>query len=379
MKSLNNYKFIRADVSDESWKRFKEIARQNHRLSGGSYVAVLIERVVRSVYHGKQDSNVNSWRLNKLRQMGRLNGELEAYISSESSKSMDKIGHAVDKAVERANIRDMDLFREAADAGLVTKTLLSKAGTDGTLFQKYRDAILTNTRALQASGKAFRDTVNFAWVNVRTGTKSIDDAVQDACHRLGGTGLRVDYISDRGRHSTYSLDASVRRDVVTSLTQSTAEMTLAENEALGNDLVQVSTLADSRDSHIPFQGNVYSYNGKSNRYPSLVAECGFGTASGICGINCRHQLFPYFETLEGRHRNEEPKDTGDAEQRYADSQQQRAYERDIRSAKRQLAADEAGAPDKVEESRAALAGARSRMRGFIDETGRTRRYARERV
>lgn len=158
-------------------------------------------------------------------------------------------------------------------------------------------------------------------------------------------------------------------------------MTLAENQALDNDLVQVSTLNDSRESHIEYQGNVYSYSGKSRKYPSLVAETGFGTAAGLCGCNCRHQLFPYFEDIDGHHKNSAPsgQEEDKAVDRYDDSQRQRSLERDIRSAKRQLIADEAGAPDKVKESRAKLSGAKSRMSDFIQESGRTRRYDRERV
>jgi hypothetical protein len=267
---------------------------------------------------------------------------------------------------------------------------LSLVGDSGKVFQKYADEImancrqalnLTNTRALQVSNTAFRDAVNLAWARTRTGATDINTAIKDACHQLGGSGLLVTYKSDAGRISYYPLDASVRRDLVTSLTQSTAEMTLAENMAVDNDLVKVSSHAACRPSHVAYQGHVYSYGGKSKRYPPL-SETGFGTAAGLCGCNCGHQLFPYYAEIEGEYDNADKLTAAERkanEQQYNDSQKQRYLERQIRSAKRQVAADKACDAGTLQSSQAQLAGARSRMRDFIDETGRARRYNREQV
>lgn len=349
----------------------------------------LVERICRSIYHGKGSSDINAWRMSKLKQLRGVSRELKSYIASESYKREAKVTEALEKALKESSAADAAIFEEAAKAGIIPKAKIRLVSEEGSVARRYKDMILTNarqqlnlvnTRALQVSEKAFKDTVNSAWLKARAGYRSIDDCVQEACHKLGGSGLHVDYISDKGKRTRYPLDASIRRDLVTSYTQSTAEMTLAQNMALDNDLVQVSTIADSRPEHAPYQGNVYSYGGRSRKYPSLSVT-GFGTAGGLCGCNCRHQIFPYFEEIEGTHRNESLSKTEKEsnEKAYGDSQLQRKLERDIRHWKRQVMADEAGAPGMAAFSKKKLDEAENSMRRFIDESGRKRRFAREKV
>lgn len=347
----------------------------------------LIEKVVRSLAAGKAGSQVNAWRLQKLRQMGKLDNELTAYMSSEANRAMRRIEDAIEAAVGKSAEHDYADFKEAIDAGAVAHSKLALVGTDSKIVARYTESILrncrtglnlTNTKAIEIADSAFRDCVNRAWIDVRAGAKGLNEAVIDAAHELGRFGLTVSYVSDTGRHTVYPLDASVRRDLSTSLTRSTAGMALAQNEELGNDLVQVSTLADSRPTHAPYQGNVYSVSGRSRKYPPL-SSTGYGTAAGLCGINCRHQLFPYFEELEGRHRNKTQDD--EETKAYQDSQKQRQIERRIKAAKRQLAADEAAGADgeTLRQSKRELDTARDTMRAFIRQTGRTRRPQREQV
>jgi len=347
----------------------------------------LIEGVVRSLASGNSNSLINTWRIQKLKQMGKLDTELKAYMSSEADKAMRRIETAIESAVGKSAEHDYAAFKEAIEAGAVAHSKMALIGTDSAIVARYTESILrncrnglnlTNSKAVQVANSAFRDCVNRAWIDVRAGAKGLNEAVIDAAHELGRFGLTVSYVSDTGRHSVYPLDASVRRDLSTSLTRSTAEMALAQNEELGNDLVQVSTLADSRPTHAPYQGNVYSVSGRSRKYPPL-SSTGYGTAAGLCGINCRHQLFPYFEELEGRHRNKTQDD--EETKAYQDSQKQRQLERRIKAAKRQLAADETvGADgDTLRKSRAELAKAKNTMEAFIRQTGRTRRQWREQI
>ena len=65
---------------------------------------------------------------------------------------------------------------------------------------------------------------------------------------------------------------------------------------------------------------------------------------------------------------------------YRESQQQRAYERDIRNAKRKREAfASAGLDDAAKEQEAVIRARQERMREFVKQTGRTRRYDREQI
>lgn len=352
----------------------------------------LVMLVVKSLQASPKTATAttNAWRLAKLKQMGRLSSAVEAQIVAESKRSRAVIEKAVDNAIEKANDNDMAIFRKAVASGAIPEARLALVGTDSQVFQRYKESILancrkamnlTNTKALEISKEAYRNAINSAYIDAKTGVKSIGDAVNDACHELGGTGLHVTYISDRGNVTTYPLDASIRRDIVTSFNQSTMKMMLAENEMLGNDLVQVSVLGDSRPEHVEFQGKVYSQSGKSKKYPPL-SETGVGTVTGIGGINCRHQLFPYYEDLEGSHKNE---DASKAEEdrinrSYQITQEQRMHERQLRQAKRMVEVDKAGTDkDRLAKSQALLDKREQEMKDFIRTTGRGRSIDRERI
>jgi Phage minor capsid protein 2. len=340
----------------------------------------LIERICRSLAYGKQESNINQWRLRKLGQMGKLTRELRDYVSNEAYKGDARIEKAMDKAITDAYKNDMKMFDKAhVKTGANTPT--------PEIFERYKKSILANTRqamnmtnttAIQISQKAYKDAINTAWITARVGTTTIAKAVNKACHELGGTGLRVSYKSDSGRITTYPLDASIRRDLVTSLTQSTAQMVMAESEALGNDLVIISELADCRDTHLEFQNQVYSLSGKSRKYPSL-ASTGYGDPAGLFGCNCRHQMFPWFEDLDKKPTGMTADERAEAKENYKLSQQQRALERNIRETHRQWLADKAGDTGFASESKEAYQKAQREMASFIDSSGRTRRRDREMV
>jgi hypothetical protein len=347
----------------------------------------LIRKVCRSVFYGKGTSNVNSWRLTKLQQMGKVDNDLRALISRESRKTISKVDEAISKALERAAANDDIVFNAALKAGKISVfTPTSQTG----VFDRYRTAMLknarevmnlTNTTALQIAKREYQDAINYAYVKVQTGTAAIGDAVQEACHKLGGSGLRVDYISDKGKHTTYSLDASIRRDIATSVVQTAAKVTEGTCADLDTDLVITTTHGGARPEHEVWQGKVFSLSGKSKKHPSLVAATDYGSVTGLCGANCRHSFYPWFEGIDDPMKQRQSSDDTrkENEERYNQSQEQRKLERDIRNWKRQVAADEAGAPDYAGGSRTKLNDAQQKMRDFIDESGRKRRYDREQV
>lgn len=47
------------------------------------------------------------------------------------------------------------------------------------------------------------------------------------------------------------------------------------------------------------QGQVFSRSGHSRKYPPFE-RTGYGTGAGLCGWNCRHSFYPFFEGLSDR-------------------------------------------------------------------------------
>ena len=200
-----------------------------------------------------------------------------------------------------------------------------------------------------------------------------------ACRKLGGSGLTLNYISENGRPSSISLDAGIRRNIVTSVNQATAEYTMEDCAENGCDLVQTSAHAGARPSHQVWQGKVFSISGNSRKYGKLETETGYGRADGLCGINCKHSFFPYYEGMQKTdwHIDLTPRQN---EELYDDIQKQRSYEARIRSWKRrQELAKETGDADEYARASAHLKTAREELKGFLDDTGLPRRLNREQI
>lgn len=145
------------------------------------------------------------------------------------------------------------------------------------------------------------------------------------------------------------------------------------------DLVIVTTLGDSRPTHVEFQGNIYSMRGKHPDYPSIDVT-GYGDVDGIeTGINCRHRLLPYKEGIN--YSSQVDYDPAQVHVEYQISQQQRYLERQIRAAKReQLIIDNVATnPEAKKEAQRKVSQKQSDMRAFINKTGRKRKYNREAI
>ena len=180
-----------------------------------------------------------------------------------------------------------------------------------------------------------------AVVKMASGTFSYDRAVEDAVREMAHSGLRsVDYASGR----TYQLDTAARMCVRTSCHQLSAKMSMHNCEKMGTDLVEVTAHWGARPEHALWQGKIYSRSGKNKKYPPF-SECHYGAVDGLCGVNCHHTFYPFFEGVSEPTKWEkepEPKEYNGKTYTYYDmTQKQRQMERKVRETKREIEAKRA--------------------------------------
>lgn len=87
-------------------------------------------------------------------------------------------------------------------------------------------------------------------------------------------------------------------NVLTSVNQTAAAVSLTNCDELECDLVEVTAHLGARPSHEAWQGKIYKLHGSTDKYPNFYEVCRYGEADGICGVNCRHSFYPYFEGQE---------------------------------------------------------------------------------
>lgn len=241
---------------------------------------------------------------------------------------------------------------------------------------------LTKTIAV-TSQKTYLEAVDLAHMEIMSGAFTYDEAITKAVKRAAEDGCVVRYPSGK----TTSVEAAVRRAVLTGINQTSGKLCEMRCEEMGCDLVEVSAHYGARPSHAEWQGGVYSRSGKHPEYESLVDATGYGTGEGLMGWNCNHSMAPFFEGLSKRnYTDEQLRDmrehtveyNGKTMTDYEASQLQRSMERKIRQSRNRLTAlDELGKVTPSLEQKNAFAAESVRLKAqegklkdFCRQTGR---------
>lgn len=204
-------------------------------------------------------------------------------------------------------------------------------------------------------------------------------AMERGCAALADAGLEtIDYKSG----VSTAVDAALRRHLVTQWNQARNDLLMRRCDEWGCDLVFTSAHFGARPTHAVWQGKVFSRSGSSPDYPPLVESTGYGTVTGLCGANCRHEMTPYVEgysKLPDTDFSDQEHATGmTSDEYYEATQRQRRYEAAIRRTKREIATGRELGLD-MADKRVLLGRQQSRVRQWCAEKGLRRDYERERA
>lgn len=227
------------------------------------------------------------------------------------------------------------------DSGMTNLIAEMQKATRGTLKN------LTNTMGFKGAydftsvQNAYVKTLDKAVLKMATGTFSFDRAVSDCVSELAHSGLRSVSYDSNGKKRTYQLDTAARLCIRTSCHQLSAQISMHNCDKTDQDLVEVDSHWGARPEHAAWQGKIYSRSGHSKKYPSF-SVCRYGAVDGLCGANCRHTFYPFFEGISEPakwYKEPAPKDYMGKRYSYTDAtQKQRQMERNIRATKREIEA-----------------------------------------
>lgn len=184
---------------------------------------------------------------------------------------------------------------------------------------------------------AYQRAMDMTLLKVATGTFSYQQAVTDIIKDLSRSFGTIDYASGR----KYHIDTAARMIARTACSQLAGKITEANCEATDCELVYVDAHPGARPEHAAWQGKVFTYKGKpSRKYPDFFKVTEYGSVTGLKGINCTHNYYPYWEgdPVPGFKEPGPVKVDGKDYTYYEATQKQRAMERQIREAKREIKA-----------------------------------------
>ena len=343
--------------------------------------ADILQDMARRIARVGKITDMTKWQAQMLAEAGGLKKNISRILAKYDKAIVKQVKDTFTEALETSAKNDNRIFKAATGRTVSAPNAQQMLST----IQKCHSDLsrLTLTTAATTQTQFVREA-NRVYMNVQSGAFDYDTAMKDAADELAKRGITtVQY--ENGRPVTRSIESAVRMNILTSVNQTAANQTLSNCEELDCDLVETSAHIGARPEHEEWQGQIFSRSGKNKNYRPF-SVCELGSVTGICGINCKHSFYPYFEGM-AEHFTEKELDEMASEEvsyngqkmtRYEGEQKLRGIERNIRHYKRQALTEEAAGVDNTK-ARRKLGEWQAAARDFTQQTGIERDRAREYV
>ena len=343
--------------------------------------------IVRRIKKTGEITSTADWQLNRLYALGYSSDEVESMIMKALKATWPEMFEFYDKVIDWEYVRNKTLYEQINgqfipyedNEQLQQWIEAAKAQTADTLKN------LTQTMGIveQINGQMtflpltefYQRTIDAAILDITSGAFDYNSVLKRTVNTLARSGIRtIDYAS--GYSSRVAVAA--RRAVMTGITQMTGRITDYNAEKLGTEYYEVAWHANARPSHRVWQGKVWSKE-------QLVTVCGLGSVTGLCGVNCYHEYYPFFPGISERNwtdewlREQNAKEDmsrtwrGKEYTAYEATQKQRQMETSMRAQRQKVRLLEQGEADRTDitVAKARYQGQLNEYRKFSDAMGLT--------
>ena len=326
-------------------------------------------------------TEATKWQAQVLTEAGGLKQNIARILHKYDKRIVQEIQEIFNDALIKNARADNRIFAEATGRTISDNNAQMMLTT---IKKTHEDLSRLTLTSAEVTNKTFLKQANNAYMQVTSGAFDYDTAMKMAANEIAKSGVTtmITY-TNNAKPVRRSLESAVRMNILTGVNQTASQQTMNNCEALDCDLVEVTAHIGARPEHEEWQGKIYSVSGKSEKYPPF-SVCGYGEADGICGINCRHSFYPYFEGMEQHYSQDDldemSKETvdynGKSYSRYEGEQQLRHIERTIRHYKKEAATQDAMGLDNTA-ARRKIGEWQAKARDFTEQTGIRRDRARE--
>lgn len=313
----------------------EDIASQLH----ANIIQKIIERMMIRLGRGEDYllTATDKWQIEVLQEAGYLLDDVQKELADKTKKQVKEIQEAMEDAGVQALSWDDKIYRAA---GLSPVPLLQSPALMRIMQRNYEATAgewrnFTRTTADEAQ-RLFINQMDNAYNMVVSGAVSYTESVRDVINDVSEVGLKVNYPSGY----KLSIESATMMIVRTGISQAAAEVSIERMKEMDWDIILVSSHLGARvgdggqnpGNHSWWQGKFYSRTGRDKRFTDFVSSTGYGTVTGLCGVNCRHS----FGTGDGENNPFEQYDTEENRKAYETQQRQRTLERRIRDSKRKV-------------------------------------------
>ena len=315
------------------------------------------------------------WQAQVLAETGGLKRNIARILAKYDKAIIKQVTDTFVEALKTNAKNDNKIFKIATGRTVSTpnaQTMLS------TIQKCHSDLSRLTLTTATTSQEQFVLQANRVYMNVQSGAFDYDTAMKSAADELSKRGITtVQYENTRPVRRT--IESAVRMNILTSINQTAANQTLSNAEELEVEKFEVTAHVGARPEHEAWQGKIYTRK-------ELYSICELGTPAGLCGINCRHSFYPFFDGMEAHYTEEDLDEMANKKVTYNDKelsiydaeQKLRGIERNIRRYKRQALTQEAAGVDSTN-ARQKIGEWQAVARDFTKQTGIARDSAREYV
>lgn len=279
----------------------------------------------------------DKWQIEVLQEAGQLLEDIQKELTSFTRVQEKEVKAAMEEAGIKALKYDDKIY---TDAGL-SPTPLRQSPVMLRQMQRAYEATngeirnFTRTTALEAQ-KTYINECDNAYRLVTSGAMSYTQAVKEAIDNAITDGGTVKYPT--GHKDT--LETAVARSVRTGISQATGDIQMTRMIEMDWDIILTSAHLGARtgdggqnpSNHLWWQGQFFTRTGANKQFPDFYKSTGYGTITGLCGINCRHNYGPG----DGVNNPFSNIDTEDNHRIEELNKKQRELERRVRKTKREL-------------------------------------------
>lgn len=312
----------------------EDIASQIHK----NIIDKIIARTMTRIGRGEDYllTATDKWQIELLQEAGYLLEDIQKELFDKTKKQVQEIKEAMEEAGVTALQWDDKIYQAA---GLSPVPLIQSPALMRIMQRNYEATAgewqnFTRTTANEAQ-KLFINQIDNAYNMIVSGAVSYTEAVRDVLKEISDTGLKVSYPSGY----KMSIESATMMILRTGISQAAGDVAIEHMKEMDWDIILVSSHLGARvgdggqnsGNHSWWQGKFYSRSGKDKRFPPF-SETGYGTVTGLCGVNCRHS----FGSGDGENNPFEQYDTEENRKVYEKQQRQRALERRVRDTKRKI-------------------------------------------
>lgn len=335
----------------------------------------ILQDMARRLARISKVTDATKWQAQMLAEAGGLKKNIGRILAKYDKAIVKQIKDTFTDALETNTRNDNRIFKAATGRTVSAPNAQQMLST----IQKCHSDLSRLTLTTAATTETqFVQQANRVYMQTQSGAFDYDTAMKNAADELSKRGITTVHY-ENGRPVTRTIESAVRMNILTSINQTAANQTLSNAEELGVEKFEVTAHIGARPEHEAWQGKIYTKR-------QLYTVCELGSVTGLCGINCKHSFYPYFEGMEEHYTQDDLDEiasekvnfNGQKMTRYEGEQKLRGIERNIRHYKREALTQEAAGVDNTK-ARRKLGEWQAAARDFTKQTGIARDSVREYV